>query len=693
MYPKKLAEFAPGGANSANFFFGYTKSICTDFYDTVYLSSYVVQLAVTPLVRLDLNLSLLSPHTYAPWRKGNLFMALPSSSFTAQRRFWSSKLGRLAALLLILSLLIGPSGLVVSAQDAPVGQASADAWAKMSTPQRINSAFARRQIDASTRLLYLTYAVYDNKSLPAAYQGAVGWYGTETVREVQEAYSNSSKLRSFPSAMRREMDRLLGPTATAVATVCGKEDLNTTDTTSSTYFAINYDDAGGANPIAGGLNLGQYAASLDAAYAALVIDYGWAQPPLCGEDGVDCGGPVTPGGKFPVQVTDLGTGLYGYVTTNGGLYAGYVIGDNPHTALVETDSLSSCMVLNSDYSQIEGNTPIASLNATTAHEYVHAIQNAWGEPGAQMLSMWAESTAAYFEDEVDDASNTQYEYLFGLYNDNNLNEWASGDSNEYSNFLFFRYVAEQYGGANSKTGGEKVIQKFFENVATSTPAADKELLSFKAAVESFALGGGAGTSNFKDVFHNYAIALKFLKDCQDQTGYVGPYCWEEGTEYRAKATAGNNEGDPGAATSVPLISATIATATGNHTGNIKSDYGTQWVRLPADGSNNYRVDLSSSSATQLRASVVCDTGTAFVINPLPQLVVGATPQSVANYDPTGCADVVLVITNQKETVTVRAASGVDGPSSATVTDAYTVQLGEAVKVVFDKFIYLPLLLK
>lgn len=620
-------------------------------------------------------------------------MALPSSSFTARRRPWFSKLGRLVPLLLILSLLIGPSGLVVSAQNAPLGQASADAWTKMSTPQRINSAFAKGEIDANTRLLYLTYAVYDTKSLPAAYQSPVGWYGTETVREVRAAYGNSGKLRSFPSPMRREMDRLLGPAAAADAIVCDKEDLNTTDTTSSTHFAINYDDAGGANPIAGGLTLEEYATSLDAAYTVLVIDYGWAQPPLCGETGVDCGdGVVTPGGKFPVQVTDLGGGLYGYVTTGGSPFAGTIVGDNPHTALVETDSLTSCMVLNSDYSQIEGNTPIASLNATTAHEYVHAIQNAWGEPGEQMLAMWAESTAAYFEDEVDDASNTQYEYLFGLYNDNNLNEWASGESNEYSNFLFFRYIAEQYGGANSSTGGEKVIQKFFENVATSAPAADKELLSFKAAVESFALGGGPGTSVFKDVFHNYAIALKFLKDCQDQTGYVAPYCWEEGAEYRAKNTASNNEGDPGAGTSVPLISATIATPTGNYTGSIKSDYGTQWVRLPGDGSDNYKIDLSSSSATELRASVVCDTGAAFVVSPLPQLVVDATPQGLANYNPTGCADVVLVITNQKETVTVDAASVVDGPNAATVIDAYTVQLGKA-SVVLDKFIYLPLLLK
>lgn len=569
---------------------------------------------------------------------------------------------RLLALLMVLTLLAGMPGQPLTAQSGPQGEISDDAWAKMSTPTRIDSALERGVIDKETRVLYLAYAVFDQASLPAEYLSTVGWYGTRAVAEVKQVQEQKSVDGVAISARTQaELDRMLAPTA---ATYCDRDDGDAADT--STYFAISYFSSG-ANAIAAGMDLAAYKTSLDFSYNALVNSYGWAQPPVCGQAGINCG-TSPPDGKFPVLITNLGNGLFGYVT-GGGIWAPFSIGDNPNTALTETASTTTCMVLNSDYGTTNfgaNNTAQENLDGTTSHEFVHAIQGAWGDPRRGMDAMWAESTAAYFEDEVFDSGNSQYIYLYGDFNNNSLGDWAQGTSQQkdYENFIFFRYIAEQYGGANSSTGGEKVIQKFFENVATSTPAVDKELASFKNAVEGFALGGGSGTSTFADVFHDFAIALKFVKDCQDQPGYGSKYCFEEGTEYRAATRNYQETGN------VPAVASTVGSTSGSYAGTIKSDYGISWVRLPANGNGNYKVSLSSSSTTSLKASLVCDTGAAFVINTFTSLVTDSTPHGYNTYNPTGCNDVVLVITNQAETVT-RASVDASAPAA---THNYNVQL-------------------
>ncbi len=588
---------------------------------------------------------------------------------------------------MILGITTGINPSTSFAQSDPQGDIPDAVWAQMSTPQRIDSAFWRNIIDDETRILYLTYALYEPKSLPAAYLSKVGWFGTKYVVEVKDAYFNQHL--SPQSPIKDELARLLqSPTA---GQLCDRANESNLDTTTSTRFAFSY---GG---IGAGLTLNDYIQSMDTSGSTIVDTYGWAKPPLCGAH--DSYGYCTQIGtndlnnKYPVLITDLGAGLFGYVNpgiSSGEAYNGFV-GDNPNTALTETQSLASCMVLNSNYgppnfdTSPPNNTAQENLDGTTSHEYVHATQNAWGDPNNPMMLMWAESTAVFMEDEVFDSGNSQYIYLYGAFGIphesgslNSLTDWQTGGAgpNEYANFLFFRYFAEQYGGANSATGGQKVMKKFFENVATSSPAVDRELASFKAAAESFALGGGPGTSNFKQVFHDYAIALKFMKDCQDEPGYGSAYCWEEGTDYRNYPYVVRYEFAPDG-TAVPASSGVITSTTGSYSGQIKNDYGIQWVQLPADGSANYKIELSSVAGAELKASVVCDKGTSFVINPFTQLVTGATPHGWGTYNPTDCDEVVLVITDQSETgaglLAARARPNSADSPSATLHN-YTVQL-------------------
>jgi hypothetical protein len=505
----------------------------------------------------------------------------------------------------------------------------------------------------------------------------VGWYGSDVVAEINDAYFNNQLF--FSSAVASELARLLEPSALAVTQFCDTPNLATVDISQPGKFAYTYGTISGT-----GATFANYVTSMNATANAILTSYGWAEPPLCGanDGGMGVANCTTIGSndlnnKYPVVIRDLGAGLFGYVTVNtdsGQSYNGFV-GNNPNTALAETDSLASCMVINSNFGPPNfpdaTTAPLvqANLDGTTSHEYVHAVQNAWGDPGTQQDSFWAESTAALFEDEVFDAGNSQYIYLYGDFMNGSLgpctptpssdcsqNGWQAGGAgpNEYAAFIWFRYVMEQNGGANSSTGGEKVIQKFFENVALggSNGFQDKELLSFKNAVESF---GGTMSATW----HNFAIALKFMKDCQDNPGYGALYCFEEATEYQARTANDRKEDPPGPQTNVPAVAATIATAPGTHSATIKSDFGMKWVRLPANGSANYKITLSRTSGTGiLHGTVVCDTGTAFIMNPIA--LVTTTPHGWGTYNPTGCQDVVLVITNEEVTVTALAPAAVSG---------------------------------
>ena len=511
----------------------------------------------------------------------------------------------------------------------------------LSTPQLINQAYAEGQISAEERLLNLAYAIYEHESLPEEFEGTVGWYGTSIVRELHNAYDNERT--AFSPAVRNELNRLLN---SAAATVCGKEDGANNDQSDNFYF--NYDTIGG------GLDIEAYKTSMEATFTAEVTNYGWANPPLCTAESCENDNPFD---KYPIQIADLGNNLYGYVNTGEGIYTGR-IGDNPNTTAIETAADASCMVLHNNFAQFPEGAQKA-LDATTSHEFVHSIQYGYGDPGGTDDDMWFESSAAYLEDDVFDDSNSQYQYLWPV-TTQCFGQWPNGaDPNElsqYSNFLFFRHVAEHNGGTNVAGGGEDIMQQFWVNVG----AGEDALTAYNNALAA----EGTDSNNLPDAYHKYAIAAKFSKACG--AGYENPYCFEEGAAYMTYAAGQENTPNQ-----IP-VQGTIDSNSGSYNGNVEDHYATNYVSLPTSGS--YSATLNNSSeGGQLRGSLVCDTGSAFKITAFPDVVSNGNSTTIDSFDASGCTSVVAVITNQAQT------SG--NPAQCTATSeagrSYALSLGEA----------------
>ncbi len=494
---------------------------------------------------------------------------------------------------------------------------------QLATPVLINQAFANGEITADERVLYLAYALYEPQLLPLQFHSNVGWYGTQYVVEVQNFIQGLSA--SSTDAVQQELSRL----GTLAVTVCDTED--GPNVFNSTNFHFNYDT------ILGGLAIADYVTSMEATFDIEVSQFGWAEPPLNANN---------PFGRYPIQIFALGGGLYGYVSGGGGGdYTGF-IGDNPNTPATETDALSSCMVLNNNFDQFPEPTAQAALDATTSHEFVHAIQNGYGDPGTREDAMWYESGAAYMEDEIFDNANSDYSYLWPEV-ENCLGQWpnngAPGGISQYSNFLFFRHVAEHNGGTNVAGGGEDVTQHFWENVAAGQDA----LIAYNNALVT------EGT-NLPDAFHKYAIAAKFEKGCSG--GYDGDYCFEEGPDYVAFM------GD------LPPVHGTIAANPGTYNGSIKNHYATNWITLPTVGSP-YKVTLSNTAAGgQLRGSLVCDTGSALTITPFAAVVGAGNATVINSFTASGCNSVVAVITNQQQ---------ISGNPASCASHGYTVAVSAA----------------
>lgn len=501
-----------------------------------------------------------------------------------------------AALLFAAALFAASPTPALAAGEGPAAPAAA-----LSTPQLIEQAFVRGEISAEQRLLYLAYAVFEHESLPPQFHSSTPWYGTAVVLELQQAAASPSAAAS--SYVYSELERLLAP---AAATVCGEQD--GPNASQSANFRVNY------GTIGGGLTIDDYLASLQTAYGALVTDYGWAPVPFC-QAGLGGCSAANPWSRYPVQLANLGPSLYGYATTGGGDYTGWV-GDNPLTPATETEAYASCLVLNNDYTGFPG-SPRMSLDVTTAHEFFHALQFSLGDPAPIEDDLWYEATASYIEDEVQDAVNDNYNYLWPEINVC-LGQYTQSP---YAYWLFPRYAAEHNGGVNVPGGGEEIMQSFWTNVAAGQGA----LAAYDAAL-------GVAGANLADTFHNYAIASRFLLSCPA----ASPFCFEEAAGYLAKAGPVANHGQ-------------IAAIGGSYLGSLQNNFAANWIGLPSAGV--YSISLTNlSGGGVFHASIVAQVGNDLVVTPFGQLVAGNAEAAVLNYrPPLGAARVVAVITNQQVT--------------------------------------------
>jgi hypothetical protein len=532
---------------------------------------------------------------------------------------------------LLLSLMATTTASASSSTSfASVGPVSSD----LTTPALIEQAFRNNQITADQRLLYLTYAVYDFAKLPPQFQGKGGWRGTMIVYEINQARRQLREGKGqFSPALR---EALLAPQPQA-STFCDRED--GPNTISTEHFQISY---GSINE----LTVQEYAQTLEYAYKVEVEQFGWAKPPLV---------PNNPFNKYPVQIVDLGDQVYGYVSTDGGNYKGF-IGDNPNTPEVETRSFASCMVLNSDMLQFaDGDVDKASLalTATAGHEFFHAIQAGYGDPGSPEENVWYESTAAYVEDVVSLYAHINYDYLFPDLS-YSLPTPKPVENAEYSLWPLFSYAAEQHGGILQPSGGE-LMKLMWRDIAAGLPA----MTAYDNALK-------AKGSNLNYTYHNFAISLRFLKPCPDP---VPPFCFPDGHIIRdLVGTLDTTHGQ-------------IASVGGSYNGSMSNNYATNWVALPKSGT--YSIELTNTSSTgALRASVVAEVGDSLTVASLASVAGPNATTSIARFSvPSGATNVLLVITNEAQS------SNIESPGTAT----YRVQLGTAMNL--DHSLYLPLSLR
>lgn len=463
-----------------------------------------------------------------------------------------------------------------------------------STAGLIDQAAESGEIDSETAALYMAYALTNDPALPAEYRSDTPWDGTLPLLWLRET------VNTLPPGRTQE------DIAAMLAGVCDTESTALANTHTTTHFYIEY------GSISGGLTINSYAVSLETTWDKEVTSFGWAAPPSYTSN-------PAPGNRYHVRIDDLGTSLYGFVSSSG-TYAGYV-GNNPNTSWSDGDAYASCMVLNRNYDPFPG-TSQAALDATTAHEFNHSIQMGYGAltgsnvPDDNLI----EGGASWMEDEAFDSSNDNYNYLWPSFSMCMGNYTAS----PYNYWITYRGLTERY-GAGTAGGAEQVMQDFWEYTSKNTYS---NLAALNAALVN------RGTT-LADSFHHYAIAVKFNKTCSG--GYVYPYCLEEGAGYISAA------GSPANTASIASVGSSY------NSGLIQDNYAINWIGLPTSG-GLYDVTLqNTSSGGQLRGSVVCNTGSALSVMPLSAVAAAGQSVTLLGVNPTGCTSVVLVVTNQSQT--------------------------------------------
>ena len=484
---------------------------------------------------------------------------------------------------------------------------------RLSTYDLIERAVDRGRISRATGDLYLAYALGAPGKLPPAYRSDVPWEGTLAALRVQKA------LKRLPAGpVKREIRGLLkataGPGDPGLGT-CLVSTAPMPDTRQTRHFYIEYN----ALTLGGGLTIDDYAASLEGAWNKEVTKFKWAAPPVYRPN-------PAPNGKYHVRIDELSPVIYGFVS-NEGSHAGPV-GNNPNTGWNEGDADASCMVLNRDFSQFPG-TPRAALDATTAHEFNHSIQFGYGGLSGPNTpdDIYIEGGATWMEDEVFDYSNDNYNYLWPTFED----DMGQYDDSPYPYWITFRGITERYGTGVSG-GGENVMQNFWE-ITSKNQGSNLQAMQKALAKRN---------TNLANAYHAYAIAVKFNRRCGGN--YVYPYCFQEGPNYVNAAGPTEPHG-------------TIGSRGGSYEGQVPDNYALNWVRIPAGGSS-YRVALANTSAGgRLRGTIACDTGSRLRLTAFPSVVGAGASTSVASFNPSGCLQAVVVVTNQRQT-------GANPPESA-----------------------------
>ncbi len=238
------------------------------------------------------------------------------------------------------------------------------------------------------------------------------------------------------------------------------------------------------------------------------------------------------------------------------------------------------------------------------------------------------------EDEVQDASNDNYDYLYPEFTDS-LGSHDEGDV--YAYWLTFRGLTERF-GTGTAGGGQQVMRDFWEDV--SQFGGDGMLDHLDNALT-------ARGNSLAAAYHDYAIAARLMRPCGG--GFVLPFCFQEADGYVESA------GTTDAQETINLVG-------GSASGSVEDNYALNWVDLPTGAVYDLSLGKASSGG-QLRATAICYMGTALTTRAVTGSLSGTGSVVAMDYDARGCTQASLVITNQAQTSA--------NPSSSAARD-YTV---------------------
>lgn len=185
------------------------------------------------------------------------------------------------------------------------------------------------------------------------------------------------------------------------------------------------------------------AATLEHVRRVQVEQFGWAAPPTDGKWGGDS--------RYDVYLHDIEDAL-GYVDAGA---PETIVGDNPNTPHVrESRAGFSVMGLDNDYAEVQEEDPsadpLATMRATAAHEFHHAIQAGY-DAEEPMDWLW-EATATWMQEEVYDDNNEAVEDLLGVFKAGptcqlafgSEDAWESG-GDAYGLWILLRLISERHG--------------------------------------------------------------------------------------------------------------------------------------------------------------------------------------------------------------------------------------------------------
>jgi hypothetical protein len=257
-------------------------------------------------------------------------------------------------------------------------------------------------------------------------------------------------------------------------------------------------------------------------WATEVVGYGF-RPPKSDLTSPNHG----PDGRIDIYLADIGAnGFYGYCTTD----------DPAATPSATTYDVSAYCVLDDDFSpgQFAGAASgLAALQVTLAHEFAHAVQFAYDF----FEDVWLlEGTAVWFEDEVYDDVNDNYQYLtvsplarpdipldLGI-----TNPSSPLAGTYYGTFPFFKYLAEVVLG-----GDPSIVRTIWERADGAASGPD----DFSIQAIHNALRNLAG-STFADAFGGFAAANAYPEAFYEEgSAYPTPPIARRATLTAARRTA------------------------------------------------------------------------------------------------------------------------------------------------------------